>query len=124
MEEVKFNFEDLKVYQKALDFVDMAYDLTSRFPEKEKYGLSSQLTRSAVSIALNTAEGSGDSDSQFHRYLQIAEGSVRECVTCTTIAVRRVYITLEENLNAPTILLELLKMIRSLQHYLKNKKAK
>ncbi|PTX44101.1 four helix bundle protein [Christiangramia gaetbulicola] len=124
MEEVKFNFEDLKVYQKALDFVDMAYDLTSRFPEKEKYGLSSQLTRSAVSIALNTAEGSGDSDSQFHRYLQIAEGSVRECVTCTTIAVRRVYITPEENLNARTILLELLKMIRSLQHYLKNKKAK
>ena len=124
MEEVKFNFEDLKVYQKALDFVDLVYLITSKFPDKEKYGLSSQFTRSAVSIALNTAEGSGDSDAQFHRYLQIAEGSVRECVTCATIANRRNYITQEENLKARNILLELLKMIRSLQLYLKNKKTK
>ena len=124
MEEVKFNFEDLKVYQKALEFVDLVYLLTSKFPDKEKYGLSSQFTRSAVSIALNTAEGSGDSDAQFHRYLQIAEGSVRECITCATIANRRNYITQEENLKARTILLELLKMIRSLQYYLKNKKSK
>lgn len=124
MEEVKFNFEDLKVYQKALDFVDLVYLITSKFPEKEKYGLSSQFTRSAVSIALNTAEGSGDSDAQFHRYLQIAEGSVRECVTCATIANRRNYITQEENLKARNILLELLKMIRSLQYYLKSKRSK
>jgi four helix bundle protein len=123
MEEVKFNFEDLKVYQKALDFVDYVYLMTSKFPDKDKYGLSSQFTRSAVSIALNTAEGSGDSDAQFHRFLQIAEGSVRECVTCTTISFRRDYITKEQNLKAHNILLELLKMIRSLQHYLKNKKS-
>ncbi|WP_026935486.1 four helix bundle protein [Christiangramia echinicola] len=123
MEEVKFNFEDLKVYQKALDFVDLVYLITSNFPDKEKYGLSSQFTRSAVSIALNTAEGSGDSDAQFHRYLQIAEGSVRECVTCATIANRRNYITQEENFKARNILLELLKMIRSLQYYLKSKRS-
>ena len=123
MEEVKFNFEDLKVYQKALDFVDLVYLITSKLPDKEKYGLSSQFTRSAVSVALNTAEGSGDSDAQFHRYLQFAEGSVRECVTCATIANRRNYITQEENLKARNILLELLKMIRSLQYYLKNKKS-
>lgn len=123
MDKVKFNFEDLKVYQKALDFVDLVNLITSKFPDKEKYGLSSQFTRSAVSIALNTAEGSGDSDAQFHRYLQIAEGSVRECVTCATIANRRNYITQQENLKARTILLELLKMIRSLQYYLKNNKS-
>lgn len=122
MEEVKFNFEDLKVYRKALDFTDFVYDLTSKFPAREKYGLSSQFTRAAVSIALNTAEGSGDSDPQFHRFLQIAEGSVRECITCSTIAFRRDYITNEENKKARSVLLELLKMIRSLQHYLKNKK--
>ncbi len=122
MEEVKFNFEDLKVYRKALDFTDFVYDLTSKFPAREKYGLSSQFTRAAVSIALNTAEGSGDSDPQFHRFLQIAEGSVRECITCSTIAFRRDYITNEENKKARNVLLELLKMIRSLQHYLKNKK--
>ncbi|MDT0650811.1 four helix bundle protein, partial [Autumnicola edwardsiae] len=116
MEEVHFNFEDLKVYQKALGFTDFVYDLTSKFPASEKYGLSSQFTRAAVSVALNTAEGSGDSDPQFHRFLQIAEGSVRECVTCSTIAYRRDYITNEENKKARIALLELLKMIRSLQH--------
>ena len=124
MSEVKFNFEDLKVYQKALEFADIAYDLSSKFPNSEKYGLSSQFTRAAVSIALNTAEGSGDSDPQFHRFLQIAEGSVRECVTCCAIAFRRNYISELENNNARNKLLELLKMIRSLQYYLKNKKSR
>ncbi|UJH92483.1 four helix bundle protein [Antarcticibacterium sp. 1MA-6-2] len=121
MEDVKFNFEDLKVYQKALDFTDFANELTSKFPAKERFELSSQFNRASVSIALNTAEGSGDTDSQFHRYLQIAEDSARECVTCTTIAFRRKYITDEENKKARAMLLEILKMIRSLQRYLKSK---
>ena len=121
MEEVRFNFEDLKVYQKGLDFTDFANDLASKFPDKERFGLTSQFNRASISIALNTAEGSGDTDSQFHRYLQVAEDSVRECVTCTTIAFRRDYITKEENNKARTMLLEILKMIRSLQRYLKSK---
>lgn len=123
MKEVKFNFEDLLVYQKALDFTDFAYDLISRFPKNERFELSSQFNRASISIALNTAEGSGDTDSQFHRFLQIAEDSTRECVTCGTIAFRRKYISHEENLKARLMLLELLKMIRSLQRYLKSKKA-
>lgn len=68
MENIKFAFEDLKVYQKALDFVDVAYSLSSKFPKQELYGLTSQLNRAAVSIALNIAEGSGDSDVQFNRF--------------------------------------------------------
>ncbi|MUP44188.1 four helix bundle protein [Gramella sp. BOM4] len=123
MDGVKFNFEDLKVYQKALDFADFAYSLTHKFPNSEKYGLSSQFSRAAVSIALNISEGSGDSDPQFHRFLQIAEGSVRESVTCTTIGFRRGFISNEENQKARNLLLEILKMIRSLQIYLKNKKT-
>lgn len=124
MEDVHFNFEDLKLYQKALDFTDLVYELTAKFPSSEKFTLTSQFNRAAISIALNTAEGSGDSDAQFHRFLQIAEDSVRECVTCATIAHRRKYITDEENKRARFLLLELLKMTRSLQHYLKAKKKK
>jgi len=124
MEEVKFNFEDLKVYQKALNFTDFTYELTSGFPSSERFGLSSQFNRAAVSIALNTSEGSGDTDSQFHRFLQIAEDSVRECVTCSTIALRRNYISIVENNKARVLLLEILKMIRRLQRYLKSKKEK
>lgn len=119
---MKFNFEDLKVYQKALDFADFAFEIISKFPDKERYGLTSQFNRASISIALNTAEGSGDTDSQFHRYLQVAEDSVRECVTCITIAFRREYINKEENNKARAMLLEILKMIRSLQRYLKSKK--
>jgi four helix bundle protein len=122
MEDVKFNFEDLKVYQKALNFIDITYTLTAKFPKEELYGLTSQFNRAAVSIALNTSEGSGDTDAQFHRYLQTAADSVRECVTCSTVAVRRKYITPEENNEARLMLLEILKMISSLQRYLKSKK--
>jgi four helix bundle protein len=93
MEEVHFNFEELKVYQKALNFTNCAYELTAKFPKTEIYGLTSQFNRAAVSIALNTSEGSGNTDAQFHKYLQIADDSLRECVTCSTIAFRRGYIT-------------------------------
>jgi len=97
MENVKFNFEDLQVYQKALDFVDLAYSLSSKFPKQELYGLTFQLNRAAVSIALNIAEGAGDSNAQFNRFLQISIDSVKECVVCSTIAERRKYISIENN---------------------------
>lgn len=121
MEEVQFNFEDLKVYQKALDFTDHTYSLTGKFPKSEIYGLTSQFNRASVSIALNTAEGSGNTDAQFHKYLQTADDSLRECVTCSTIAFRRGYITEEDNQKTRLLLLEIFKMIKSLQKYLRNK---
>ena len=94
MEKAKFRFEDLKVYQKSLDFVDTIYILLKKFPKDEKYGLISQYKRAAVSISLNIAEGAGDTNAQFNRYLQIAWDSVKECV-----AVSYTHLTL------PTILL-------------------
>ncbi|CAN0599959.1 unnamed protein product [Ectocarpus sp. 12 AP-2014] len=121
METPKFNFEDLKVYQKALDFIDAVYDIVETFPKVETYRLSSQYVRAANSIALNISEGSGGSDASFNRYLQIAIDSVRECVTCSTIAFRRKYIDQEVNLQFRFKLAELSKMITALQKYLKNK---
>jgi four helix bundle protein len=121
MEEVHFNFEDLKVYQKALDFTDHTYELTAKFPKTELYGLTSQFNRAAVSIALNTSEGSGNTDAQFHKFLQTADDSLRECVTCSTIAFRRGYITAEDNRQTRIKLLEIFKMIKSLQKYLRSK---
>ena len=82
MTEVKFKFEDLKVYQKAIEFVDLIYLTCESFPENEKYRLSSQFIRASVSIALNIAEGSSDTDKQFNRYLQSAIDSINECVVC------------------------------------------
>lgn len=115
---VNFNFEKLTVYQKALDFVDLTYLTCKEFPKNEQYGLSSQFTRAAVSIALNIAEGSGDTNPQFNRFLQIALNSVKECVVCSTIATRQNYITKELDFTNREKLEELSKMITSLQKYL------
>ncbi len=121
MEKIKFSFEDLKVYDKALDWVDLAYSVSNSFPKQELYALTSQLNRAAVSIPLNIAEGSGDSNPQFNRFLQIAINSVKECVVCATIARRRGYITALKELELRKKLEELSKMISGLQKYLKNK---
>lgn len=66
------------VYQKALDFVDYVYCVTKKFPKDELYGVISQYKRAAASIPLNIAEGSGDTDAQFNRYLQMAWDSVKD----------------------------------------------
>mgnify|MGYP002795315569 CR=1 FL=1 len=121
MVEHKFNFEDLKVYKKALDFVDLVYKTCDGFPKTERFALSSQFTRAAVSIALNIAEGSSDSDKQFNRFLQMSLDSVNECVVCSTISVRQNYISKEVNNALREKLVELSKMITSLQKYLKSK---
>ncbi|WP_298340452.1 four helix bundle protein [uncultured Algibacter sp.] len=118
---IKFKFEDLKVYEKALDFVDLAYEISKSFPSTEKFGLTSQFTRAAVSIALNIAEGSSDSDKQFNRFLQMALDSVNECVVCATISKRQKFISNQTNDTIREKLVELSKMITSLQKYLRNK---
>lgn len=121
MKNIKFQFEDLKVYNKALDFIDLVYKIADTFPNLEKFGLSSQFTRASVSIALNIAEGSSDTDKQFNRFLQMALDSVNECVVCSTIAKRQNYISEDTENQLRERLVELSKMITSLQKYLKTK---
>lgn len=115
-----FKFEELQIYQKALDFVDLVYVVIQDFPKHEMYNLSSQFKRAAVSIALNTAEGPGGSNAQFNRYLQMALNSLNECVVCATVSRRLNYITIEQEKELRMKLVELSKMITGLQKYLKN----
>ncbi|MFH6602852.1 four helix bundle protein [Maribacter algicola] len=118
MKNIKFAFEDLNVYEKALDSVDLAYETTTNFPKHELYGLVSLLNKAAVSIALNIAEGSGHTSPQLNRFLQIAINSVKECVVCSTVASRRKYISAIEDNEIRQKLEELSKMM-GLQKYLK-----
>lgn len=97
MEDVKFNFEELKGYQKSLVFIDLVYYTTNTFPKEEVYRPTSQYIRASLSIVLNIAEGAGDTDAHFNRYLQMAIDSVKECVVCTTVAKRQNYISEEQN---------------------------
>ena len=76
------NFQNLKVWQKAMDFAEQAYLISSEFPKEEKYGLTSQIRRSAVSVPSNIAEGAGrNSDGEFRNFLGIASGSSNELLT-------------------------------------------
>jgi len=73
------NFRDLVVWQKAHEFVLAVYQLTESFPDREKFGLSHQMRRAAVSIPANIAEGFGKrSQAEKARFLNIAEGSLEE----------------------------------------------
>lgn len=91
-----FKFENLRVWQKALDLADDVDKLTKTFPKEEVYGLTSQMKRAADSISLNIAEGStGQSDPEFKRFLNYALRSNIEVVNCLHLAKRRGYISKE-----------------------------
>ena len=86
---VEFGFEKLKVWQKAIDFADEVYDLTAAFPSDERFGLTSQMRRSAVSVSANIAEGASREPKDFARFLRIAHGSLMENISESRIATRR-----------------------------------
>ncbi len=71
--DLKFNFEELLVYQKSLNFIDYAYDIKRKFPKEETFRLTSQFIRAANSIALNIADGSGGTKAEFHNFLRISK---------------------------------------------------
>jgi four helix bundle protein len=85
-----FNFEKLDVWQEAIQFADLVYELTGNFPDEERFGLTNQMRRAAVSISSNLAEGSSRvSRTDFSRFVEIATGSLLEVVSQTTITLRR-----------------------------------
>ncbi|MTI41053.1 four helix bundle protein [Fulvivirga lutimaris] len=81
------NYKELKVWNKAVDLATDVYSLTKLFPSDERFGLISQMQRSAVSISSNIAEGAGrGTASQFAHFLAVAYGSCFELATQLTIA--------------------------------------
>ena len=93
----KFKFEKLIIWQKAMDYGESIFKLSSKFPKKELYNLSSQIVRAVDSVALNISEGTiGQSNPEFKRFISIAIRSLAEVVTCLHKASRRNYITKEE----------------------------
>ena len=82
-------YQDLVVWQKAMDFAEKIYGLTRKFPVEEKFGLTSQINRAVVSIASNIAEGAGrDSKREFSQFLSISMGSCFEAETQIMLAKR------------------------------------
>ena len=112
------NYKELKIWQKSMDLVEKVYALTLLFPNEEKYGLISQIQRSAVSIPSNISEGAGrNSDKEFKNFLGIANGSINELSTQSELSIRVGYVT-EDNLAE---ILELLTQIKNEFHVNKKK---
>ena len=121
MNEEVFDFENLKVYQKSLDYVDFVYEITKEFPKEEMFSLTNQFRRASVSICLNIAEGSGGSKAEFNQFLKIARRSVRECIAVTEISYRQTFISTEGKKQSHGFCVELSKMLNGLIKSLKNK---
>lgn len=87
---MSFKFEELKIWQRALEFSFQIHQLTQGFPKDELFILTSQIKRAADSIALNVAEGStGQSNPEFSKFLGYALRSGIEVIACLHIAKRR-----------------------------------
>ena len=90
---VKFKFEKLIIWQKAMDFGEQINSMAYNFPEEEKFNLSSQICRAVDSISLNISEGSiGPSEREFNRFMGYSVRSLAEVVTCLHKASRREYV--------------------------------
>ena len=92
-----FSFEKLEVWQEAKEFSKMIYEITSNFPDTEKFGLTSQLRRASISIASNIAEGfERNTDKEFIYFLYIAKASAGEVRSQIYLAFDLNYITKTE----------------------------
>jgi four helix bundle protein len=86
------SYRELLVWQKAMDLVEATYRLTRRFPASERFGLSSQMQRAAVSVPANIAEGRGRKHlAEYLHHLSVANGSLKELETHILIAERLRY---------------------------------
>jgi four helix bundle protein len=86
------SYQDLEVWQRAVELAIESYRVTRRLPSREMYGLTSQIQRAAVSIPANIAEGHGRaSRGDYVRHLTIANGSLRELETHLVLVERLDY---------------------------------
>ena len=114
------SYRDLDVWKRSMDLVVDVHELTRAFPTSERYGLTSQLRRAAVSVAANIAEGNGRMHrKEYAHHVSIARGSILELITCLEIAQRLGYLSaalvVPAQQQADTISRMLLMLLRALE---------
>lgn len=116
------SYQDLRVWEKGYKLCLEIYRLTKKFPDEEKYGLSSQLRRSSVSIPSNIAEGYGRKGRQeYIHYLYVGYGSCCELKTQVMLAVDLGYIKKNEREKVLELLSEVERMLKALINSLEKK---
>lgn len=112
-------FKELKVWQKAIELATHTYEATKNFPKDEKFGLTSQIRRSVVSISSNIAEGAGrNSNNEFKLFLNYAYGSCSELETQLIISKNLEFLSTDSLTTLSESINEIQKMIASLSNTL------
>ena len=118
------SFRDLVAWQKAMALTETVYAITERFPSDERYVLSSQLKRAAVSVPSNIAEGYGrNSTAEYIRFLKISIGSLYELDTQLELSNRLGFVSSDATKDALELCVEIEKMLVSLVSKLHAKSA-
>ncbi|WP_339744733.1 four helix bundle protein [uncultured Rubinisphaera sp.] len=118
-----FRFQKLEVWNRAIEFGDDVYEISSTFPGDERFGLTSQIRRAVLSISSNIAEGTGrPSNQDFARFVEIAYGSLMEVVSQLEFAKRRGYISEEMKSKLFTEAEIIAKQLSNLRSSLRNRK--
>ncbi len=116
-------YRDLIVWQKSMKLIVLVYQISKHFPVNEKFGLTSQIQRSAVSIPSNIAEGYGrNSLNEYIRFLNISNGSLCELQTQIEIAYNLKFMKKEMFLKLYENSREIERMMSSLIRKLKEKR--
>ena len=119
------SYRDLHVWQRAVELVEEVYRVSASFPDQEKYGLTSQIRRAAVSVPSNIAEGYGRRRTgHYLHHLAIANGSLKEVETQLIIAGRLNFIEKEQAQLAWSLLQDTGKMLTSLTRSLDHGESK
>ncbi|MEQ8847593.1 four helix bundle protein [Botrimarina sp.] len=116
------SFRDLKVWRLGVEISLAVYRVTTNFPDHERFGLTAQLRRAAVSIPSNVAEGNArESTKDYLRHLSIASGSLAEIETQLLIATELGFIDTGDYDDLISLCEEESRMLRSLQHALRKR---
>jgi four helix bundle protein len=108
-------YDDLIVWQRAMDLVEAVYKCSEQFPRKEMFGLTSQVRRAAVAIPSNIAEGQGRRTTRdFLHFLSIARGSLQDVETQILVGRRLNYINDEQNSTILSLVAEIGRLINAL----------
>lgn len=106
------NFKKLDIWVKSMNLVTEIYPITNAFPTNERFGLTSQMQRSAISIPSNIAEGSAKSSNKdFSRFLEMSIGSSFELETQIILATNLKYLDSENSTTIQNKISEIQKMI-------------
>jgi four helix bundle protein len=118
------DYKQLSVWQKTVDLAILIYNLSRKFPDDEKFGLTSQMRRAATSVPANIAEGWGrGTTKEYIQFLLIARGSLMELETHVIISRKLLYLSEEQFKDSQERVQEVGRMLNGLIHSLRSPRA-